>query len=178
MVFGCDIERKRGMAEKSPAFKEKLKNKGFFNFNELYQFCYSWFRDEGYTIFENEYSEKLASNGKEIVIKWEAKKKISDYYRNIIEVKWRIIGLQDAEIERDGKKEKTNKGDLTMEIDAQLERDWEERWEKTPIYKFFRGIYDNYITRSTREAYEDRLTSKAVSYTENVKAYLNLEGKK
>jgi hypothetical protein len=137
-----------------------------------------WFKDEGYSIFENEYSEKLTGGGKEVVIKWECKKKISDYFRNIIEVKWRIIGLQDAEIERDGKKEKTHKGDLSMEINGQLERDWEERWEKNPTYKFFRGIYDAYITRSTREQYEDRLTAKAVSYTEAVKAFLNLEGKK
>lgn len=166
------------MAEQSPAFNEKLKNKGFFNFNELYNFCFMWFKDEGYTIFENEYSEKLTGGGKEIVIKWEAKKKISDYYRNIISVNWRIIGLQDAEVERDRKKEKTNKGDLTMEIKALLERDYEDRWEGSPTYKFMRGIFDKYISRTTKEAYEDRLTEKAVSYTENVKGFLNLEAKK
>jgi hypothetical protein len=166
------------MGEKSPAFGEKLKHKGFFNFSELYSFCYMWFKDEGYTVFENEYSEKLTAGGKEVVIKWDAKKKITDYFRNIIEVRWRIIGLQDAEIEIDGKKIKTNKGDLTMEIKGDLERDWEEKWEKNPTYKFFRSVYDNYITRSTRETYEDRLTAKAVSYTENVKAFLNLEGKR
>lgn len=166
------------MGEKSPAFGEKLKHKGFFNFNELYNFCFMWLKDEGFTVFENEYSEKLTGGGKEIVIKWEARKKITDYFRNIIEIKWRIIGLQDAEVEIDGKKIKTNKGDLTMEINGLLEKDWEDRWEKNPTYKFFRAVYDNYIIRSTREEYEDRLTAKAVSYTENVKGFLNLEGRK
>jgi hypothetical protein len=166
------------MPEKNQIFSQKIKQKGFWNFTDLYNFCYMWLKDEGYNVSENEYTEKLVGNGKELVIKWEAKKKVSDYFLNMIEVKWRILGMQDAEVEKEGKKEKTNKGEVGFEITGTLLRDWEERWERNPSYKFFRGIYDKYIIKSTTEQYEDRLEAKCVSFVEQIKAFLQIEGKR
>ena len=166
------------MAEKSSVFKQKLKHKGFFNFNELYNFCYSWMIDEGYQLSEDEYSEKLASNGKEVVIKWVAKKKITDYFRNFIELKWRIIGLNDAEVDIGGKKDKTNKGDLSIEFSADLERDWDDKWAGKPFNKFLRGIYDKYVIKTTVDEYEERLKERVSEFFNQVKGFLLLEGQK
>lgn len=166
------------MAEKSPTFEEVIKHKGFFNYADLYNFCYNWFKDQGYRVEESNYVEKLSGFGKEIQIEWKAKKKISDYYRNIIEVKWHILGLNDAEVEVEGKKTKTNKGDLKIKIGADLERDYEDNWDKKPMWKFLRGIYDKYIMRTTQDEYEGRLASKATAFAEDLKAFLNLEGRR
>ena len=166
------------MAQKSSVFEQTLMHKGYFNFSDLYNFCFQWLQDEGYTnLAEESYQEKLSDIGKEIKIKWIAKKKVTDYFRNIIELKWQIIGLVDAEIERGNKKEKTNKGDLRMDFSADLEKDYENRWADKPIWKFFRGVYDKYIIRTTIDEYEDRLTAKAVSFVSDIKAFLQLEGK-
>jgi len=166
------------MGEKSEVLKEAIKHKGFFTYSEVYNFCYNWIKDEGYNVSEKKYEEKISSFGKEILIEWEAKKKISDYFRNIISMKWHILGMNDAEVEINGKKEKTNKGEVKITIAAELESDYEKSWEKNPWWKFLRGTYDKYIIRTTKEAYEDRLQSKAESYVENVKSFLRLEGKK
>ena len=86
--------------------------------------------------------------------------------------------MKEVEAEENGKKIKTNKGDLTISVSASLERDYEGKWEESPLYKFFRGIYDRYIIRTTMDEYEDKLAEKADGYTEEVKAFLNLEGRK
>ena len=58
------------MADKSEVLNQKLKQKGFFNFTELYNFCFNWLEDEGYNVKEKEYTEKIKSDGKELIIKW------------------------------------------------------------------------------------------------------------
>jgi len=165
------------MVEKSAVLKQQVRHKGIYNYADLYAFCYEWFKEENYVLEENKYIEKNSEFGKEIIIEWKAWKKISDYFKNTIEVKWHILGQTDVEAERDGKKQKTNKGDLKLAVSAELERDYEERWEVNPVYKFFRGIYDRYIVRTTIEEYEDRLFDKTGEFIEQLKAFLTLEGK-
>ena len=166
------------MALKSKVFEQKLKHKGFFNFADFYGFCFDWLKDEGYHLSEKEYIEKVSSQGKEVIIKWEASKKVSDYFKNLIQVKIHILGLNDAEVEVEGKKEATNKGDMKIEISADLERDYEDKWEDNPFYKWLRGVYDKYIVRTTIDEYEDRLEDVVTEYSEQIKSFLRLEGKR
>src|SRR3989338_5678222 len=161
------------MVQKDTVYKQVAKYKGNFNYSDLYTFCYNWLKDEGYLIKEKEYVEKI-SGAKEIKIEWEAFKKISDYYKNTIVVKWHILQLTDVEVEENGKKIKTNKGDLKMTFEGVLEKDYEENWEKTAFWKMMRGIYDKYIIRTTTDEYEVRLIQKTESYIEEVKAFLDL----
>lgn len=165
------------MAEKDQVFKQTVKFKGFFSYSDLYNFCYNWFKDNKYKLVENSYTEKLSGFGKEIAIDWGAKKKVSDYFKEEISIKWHILGMNDAEVMIGDKKEKTNKGDLKIVISADLVRDYEENWDKTPFYKALRGIYDKYIIRNTKDQYEGRLGDVANEFYEDLKAFLKLEGK-
>ncbi len=165
------------MAESDTIFDQSVKHKGFFNYTDLYNFCFNWFKDNGYKLFEKAYTEKLSSFGKEVVIEWNAKKKISDYFRLEIKAKWHILGMNDAEIMIEDRKEKTNKGEVKIAIKGELVRDYEENWDKTPFYKFLRGIYDKYIIRTTMDDYEDKVMDDATDFYNEIKAFLNLEGK-
>ncbi|MFZ5955307.1 MAG: hypothetical protein ACOYT4_02680 [Nanoarchaeota archaeon] len=166
------------MSEKSTVFDQTIKHKGYFNFSDLYNFCFGFLKDSNYNVAEKEYAEKDTPIGKEIKISWEAGKKISDYFKNVIEVKWQILGLNEAEIERDGRKEKTNKGEIKISFTATIVSDYEDRWQSTPTYKFMRSIYDKYIIRTTKEQYEDKLAEKTDSFVQQVKAFLELQGRK
>jgi len=166
------------MSEKSDIFKQVVKHKGFYNYAELYNFCYDWLKSEDYLVEERQYLEKMTSYGKEVKIEWKAWKKISDYYKNVIEVTWHILGMNDAEVEENGKKIKTNKGEVKITFVGVLERDYEDTWEKEPFWKFMRSIYDKYIMRTTQDEYEVRLINKAQAYVEDVKSFLNLEGRR
>jgi len=165
------------MAERKEVYKQKLKQKGYWDYAELYNFCFNWLKDEGYKIKEKEYTEKVSGAGKEIVLKWEASKGITDYFNNIIVAEWHIFGMKDAEIEQDGKKVSTNKGEVEIIIKATLERDYENRWEDKPFWKFLRGIYEKYVIRTTVDQYEDDLEDKVKEYIRNIKAFLQIGGR-
>jgi len=162
------------MASKSEVLRQKLKHEGYWNYKEMYTFCFNWLKDNGYKISEKEYTEKQKNEGREIIIEWQAKKKVTDYYQNIIKMKWHILRMKDAEIERDGKKEETNKGEVKIEFYVDLEKDYEERWEDQPLWKFLRGVYEKYIIRTTTDEYEDRLRDDALEYINQIKAFLQL----
>lgn len=166
------------MPEKSNVLKQFVKHKGYFNFKDLYNFCQEWLKDEGYDLAEDQYTEKITNDGKEVIIRWTAKKEISDYFRNIIELRWHILHMKDAQVEVDGKKKKINEGDIKITFSADLERDYEKRWEDRPGWKFMRGIYDRYVIRTRIDEYEKRLIEKAAEFIEQVKGFLQLEVKK
>jgi hypothetical protein len=165
------------MAEKKEVFKQKIKTKGYWNYADVYNFCFNWLKDEGYSVSESEYVEKISSFGKEIMLNWEASKKVTDYFQQKIIVSWHILGMKDAEVEQDGKKVSTNKGEIAITIKANLIRDYEERWEDKPFNKFMRGIYEKYIIRTTVEEYEGDLEDKGNEYVKEIKAFLNLSGR-
>lgn len=162
------------MATKSAVFKQTVKKKGFFSYSDLYGFCFSFLKNNGYSVKEKEYTEKASDFGKEIMIDWEGARKVNDYFKNVIYVKWHILGLNDAEVERGGRKEKTNKGELKLTISADLVKDYEDRYEKTPLSKMLRGIYDKHIIRETTEDYEGRLVDVVVEMVQEVKAFLDM----
>lgn len=162
------------MVQKDQVFKQALKKRGIWNFNELYHFCYDWFQKEDYILMEQQYTEKMQDAGKELILKWSSYRKITDYFKFVIDVDWHILGMNPIEVERDGKKIKSNKGEVKITVKGILVKDYESRWEDKPLWKFLRGIYDNYIIRTTVDDFEDRIIEKAVEFFDDVKAYLEL----
>ena len=165
------------MVEKDIVYKGKVKHSGIFDFAELYHFCYNWMFDKDYKIIEKTYSEKVKPNGKQVEILWEGKRKISDYFRFVLKLQWRILGMNEVEVQKDGAKIKLNKGQLEIGFTAVLEKDYEHRWEGNAFFKFLRGVYDRYIIRGRIEKYEEKLFFEVDEYIAQVKAFLALEGK-
>jgi hypothetical protein len=165
------------MVQKKLLLKGKLKHTGFWNYQQLYNFCFDWLRTEGYKLKEILYNEKIQANGREVIIEWEAKKKVTDYFQNLIKIKWHILGMKDAEVEQDGKKIKTQKGEVAFEYEVSLIKDYEERWEDRPFWKFLRGVYEKHVIRTTVDEYEDRLEDEANDFFSEIKAFLDLQGR-
>ena len=165
------------MAEKDTIFEGKVKQTDIFDFKEMYNFLYKWLVDEGYKVDEKVYSEKVTAGGKEIDIEWEAKKKVSDYFRFVIKPKWKILGMTSVDVERDGKKIGMNKGQVEIKVGAILEKDYESRWENSAFLKFLRGVYDKYIIRARVEGYEKKIFGEADEFLAQMKSFLALEGK-
>jgi hypothetical protein len=166
------------MSEKDKITEEKIKHAGIFDFKETYNFVYNWLIHNEYFVEEKAYVEKIKPDGKEIEIEWQAFRKISDYFRFILKFRWFIVGLNDAEIVRDGVKIKSNKGVFEVKIDAILEKDYESNWDATAFSKFMRGLYDKYIIRSRTEQYEDKIAGEMAELVAQIKAFLALESRK
>ncbi|PIN80582.1 hypothetical protein COV16_00665 [Candidatus Woesearchaeota archaeon CG10_big_fil_rev_8_21_14_0_10_34_8] len=166
------------MGEKDKIFTEKVKYAGLFDFKELYRFCYIWLTDNNYFVTEKVYSEKIQPNGKEVDIEWASFKGVSDYFKFIITVKWRVLGLTSVEVEKDGKKTKMDKAYLELAINGVIEKDYENKWSENAFYSFLRGIYEKYIVKGRVEGYEDKLAEECEEMIAQIKAFLALEGKK
>ncbi len=163
------------MAEKDVVVKRKLRHKGIFDFKETYNFGYSWLTDNDYDLTEKNYTEKVTDRGKEVVIEWEALRKISDYFRFQIKANWRVLGMNDIEVEEEGKKVGMQKGDVTIRFSGILIKDYENRWEGNPFFKFLRGLYERYIIRSRIEKYEDKLFGEVDELIAEMRAFLALK---
>lgn len=165
------------MAQKKQVYKEKLKQTGYWKYKDIYDALFHWLKDHNYKVFEELYNEKLLSNGKEVIIKWRAEKKITDYFKFQHILDWHILGMKDAEIEVDGKKISTQKGEVEIIFKANLIKDYEKRWEGNPFSKFIRGVYEKYVIRETVEEYEDDIEDEAKEMISEFKAFLKIPGR-
>tara|TARA_Y100000034_G_C6822565_1_gene370605 strand:- start:69 stop:593 length:525 start_codon:yes stop_codon:yes gene_type:complete len=154
----------------------KIKQRAMFDMGELYKVMFRWFSRHNYDFQEKEYLEKASGDGasKQLEIGWLSYRKISNYVKFHIDVKFLIIGLKSAEVEINGVKRKTNEGDLEMRFDAWLEKDYEGKFEGSPVTKFFRDTYDKYIIKSRIEDYEAQIYEELHELMAEVKSFLNL----
>jgi len=164
------------MSEKDKVFDSKIKQTSVFDFKEFYKFCYTWLADEEYDITENTYSEKVTATGKEVEIDWAAERKVSDYFKFVIKVNWRILGMVDVEVQKNNTKVKMNKGQVEVKVSAYIQKDYENRWEKNPFLKFLRGVYDKWIIKERIKQYETKIFGEADEFVSQAKGFLDLEG--
>ena len=143
---------------------------------EFDRFCYTGLADENYVITEKTYSEKVTATGKDVEIEWEAKKKISDYFRFVIKANWRILGMTTVEIQKEGTKVNIQKGYAEIKVSGTLEKDWLHRWEGNAFAKFLRGVYDRYIIRGRVDQYETKLFKECDEFIAQAKSFVALEG--
>lgn len=166
------------MAEKDQVLEEKVEHSGIFDFPNLYLYAHSWFKEEEYGVNEDKYSEKVSGNKREISIRWKATKDMSDYFKFEMKVKFEIAEMTDVEVEIDGEKKKMNKGKLSIEIGAILIKDKDGKWENSPFNRFMRDVYNKYIIPSRVNNMENKLRVEAINFKEEVKAFLELKGKR
>ena len=85
-----------------------------------------------------------------------------------------VLGLEKVEIEKEGLKVATNKGEVEMKIKAYLLKDYDAKWERHPMMRLLREFYDKKIVKSRIQQLEDELYEDAYSLMDNTKAFLYL----
>lgn len=167
------------MGEKDTIIKEKLKYSGLGNFKEAYEFASEWLKDEGFSVTEKEYKEKVSGDSKEIEINWEATKKISDYFKFIFGINWRILNMKDVEVEIDGKKKQMNKfGELSLDFKGTLEKDYSNKWSGTAMNRFFKDPYHKFVIPGRIEEKSENARNSIIKFKEEMKAFFELTGKR
>ncbi len=167
------------MAETEEIYATKVKYDGVFSYKDFYQFCYKWLTEEiGLTVIESEYEEKIGGNEKEIKVKWAGTKELTDYFKVQMKVEFHILRLSNVEINQDGNKIKTNKGNVKVTVKGILMRDYKGKFETTPFLKFLRSVYEKWVVTQRVNQFEDYLIGKCDEFAGQAKSYLDLEGKK
>ena len=168
------------MAEKETVFSSNTKYDGVFDFREFYRFCYDWLIEETSLdiITESKYAEKIEGNTKNIDIEWKGSKEITDYFRFDVKVEFRILNLAKVELNKDGRKIKTNEGSVQVKIKGELVRDYKGKFEMNASRKFMRSIYEKWVIPSRIEEFEARIAGYCDEFLGQAKAFLDLEGKR
>jgi hypothetical protein len=165
--------------ERDNLFKSKVKHNGLFDFKETYRILYEWLVDQNYDVNEKNYKEVIGAGGsKEIEVEWEATRKVSDYFKFMIEAKWHILGMTGVEVDIDGVKQKINKGQFEIEVKCTLLKDYEDRWENHPFWKFLRTFYDRYLIKERTEQFEGKLIGEMDEFVAQCKSFLALTGRR
>ena len=167
------------MAEKDQIFSSKMKYEGIFLLKDFYRFCYDWLTEETELIVaERKYTEKLKGDAKEVEIEWVGERKVTDYFKFQVKLKFQILRLKEVEMTQKGVKIKTNQGSVEVKVVGTLVRDYEGKFETTAHKKFLRSVYEKWIIPSRVEQFEDKLIADCDEFLSQAKAYLDLEGKK
>jgi glycogen synthase len=166
------------MVERDNIIKEVVKYGGLGDFKAAYAYARRWLDEEGYTVIEDKYGEKISGNAKDIEISWTASKKLTDYYKSTLKFGWRILGMTDVEVEVDGKRKNMNKFiDLNIEIKGTLEKDYDNKWEPSAFQKFLKDIYQKYVVIERTREKEDEVKNHVQSFKEEMKAFFELSGR-
>lgn len=165
--------------EKDTILKEIFKHKGIGNFTDFYNFVYNWLRDENFKITEKLYSEKIKGDSKDIEIKWEAKRDITDYFRVNIDIVSKARGLKEVEVEIDGKRIKTNEFiELEITMKGVLEKDYNSKWETSRMYNFLKDVYHKYVIPTRTDEMEETVREFVQNLKEDMKSFFDLLGKR
>ncbi|MDO8628254.1 MAG: hypothetical protein Q7R56_00695 [Nanoarchaeota archaeon] len=149
----------------------KLNFTGIVILEEFYSYIKGWLEKQGYWFDEPNYREIQQGKKKTIMIRWMYAKKYNDYIQQKIDINF---NLKDAE-EVKTKKKTAHQTTVEMTITAFLDKDYEEKWEKSKILKFVSEVYDRYAGRKSElERSGEELINDAENFYNEIKAYLKV----
>ena len=154
----------------------KIKYKGVFDLSLLYEKLRDWLIVLGYSDpceIEKKYSERVKPNGKSLEIIWEPSKEEEDgYFKLIIKISFLITGLNDVEIDKNGKNVNINKASIEIVFDSKLIINAKDSWDENKyiykVYNKFSGLKDR------AEEQKIELYKATTDLIGEVKNFLNL----
>jgi len=163
------------MPEEITLVSTKIKDKGIFNMEDLYAFIKDWLvlhnmGDEGSMFKEQTYVERVKGDSRQIEIKWKAERFNGDYFSNVIEITFLIVGLKDIEIEVEGRKIPTQKLELELRIVSKLIKNRQDKFKSD----FIRNIYENTIIKDRIDFYAGEFYGESSALVNDVKKFLEL----
>lgn len=148
-----------------------IKKETTLDFYELYKFIKDWFERNKYDFIEKEFVSNEELKGTSISVKWKPYKKLDDYCKAYIEVKIKVNDMVTVV----KNKKKLNKGIFTVKFESYLEKDYEEKWEDKPFYKFIRTFYDKLVIGDKFDKYSKHLKDETYEIFNETKSFLDLQ---
>jgi hypothetical protein len=141
-----------------------------FNMVELYRTLKAWFDLHEYNFIEKEYKEDAVNEKRNVTIKWNAEKTISDYSKFIINIG---ISLKNYEI-IETKNGKLVDGKITIKFSASIASDYAGNYSGKPKLKLSRAIFDKFISTNKKDRLEKEVKQDTEDIFNKTKSYLNL----
>jgi hypothetical protein len=148
---------------------------GIFSLSSYYSYLYDVFRRMGYEVWEIKYRLKNIPGKGELELFWECYKKIDSYVKLYIFAKTLIVGLEDKEVNIEGVNVTRQKGDVELEMKAQLQTDYANTWETNPLLLPLKPIYDSTIYRPKFKELEATVAKHLYTVENEIKAFFKME---
>lgn len=162
------------MGEKRELDKKSISYQGLFKANELYKSIKEWGEENKYDVGEEKHTEIVVEKGKEVKIPLSLDKKASDYVKYSIKVSIEVKELEDVMITKGKAKERLNKGNVTLNMKAIIETDYDNKWNKKPLFMFMKGLHDKFLRKGEIDDFEKELKSDIGKLYDELRAHLNL----
>ena len=163
------------------SMKSRIKFKDNFHLKNTYYMMYDWLCKENWaTRKDNDFPEvfvgqnEAALGGVEAWWSWRPERVINSYIKWKMDIDTHIILIREVEVMKDGKKYKTNWGEIEIHMHAWVVPDWQGKWVKHPILKHFADVYMRRIQKATLTSERDQLRREAYRYREAIKEFLEL----
>ena len=154
--------------------KKEIKYSGIFSVNDLYTLIDDLTKKNGYIKKEYNNRETIKKDGRSVNIRFEIRRKMSDYATSVIQMKILLDNIKDLDIEKEGTHMNRNQGDVRIIFDAYLENDFEHKWENTPGFFFVRVLFDKYIFKPFTTDYQGIVMKDYNMFKDEITAFLNL----
>lgn len=153
----------------------KIKRKGIFNLEGLYNMAHSWLEINGFTenFKETEYTEKTTPRGKDIEIDWNLYYDISSYVRYKIKISFMANGITKVALEKGNKKVEMDKGSIEIKIESNVIYDPKDEFKKNVLTFPFIWFYENKMKKRL-EGYKLELYKRIYNLHKEIKLYLDM----
>lgn len=164
------------------AAKYEVEKQDVLNFKNFYKHMHEWLEDEGFVDpegmkdkFESFYFEKLTTSGlKEHRIWWRCVfiPGESSYVRYVLKIDFQNLAMKDTEIMHHGQKFKTNSVDAVVRVEAWVQLDYQDQWQKHWFLKHFDSFFRRRIFHERWEEHKRELYKKAYNFQKRMKQFL------
>ena len=152
----------------------RIKYKDIFGMKPFYEALHEWLQEYGWKDaeepvasgdhWESFYGERIGQGGaREIWIQWRVQKPApggAGRLRYYLDMDFHCLALVNTEVIVDGKKVKTNKGEVELTMKAYIDEEYKKDFAKSPVLKsitnfFSKRIYHEQLEMRKKELYQE-----------------------
>ncbi len=163
------------MEVRAITFGEGLDYRGLIDVQDLYKLIDKWFKEHRYDKREIWNFEEVYEDGKQITLKLQPFRRISDYVRIEIRLTVTLKKLTEVIIEKKELKIKTMKGEAHFVFDTFIITDYEGHWETRPMYYFMKVLAEKFLYKSYVDSFEDVLVKDKEDLKHEIRKFLNIQ---
>jgi len=116
---------------------------GLLEFETIYQAIKDFWDAKGFDFLEKKHEEKVKEDGsRDIKLEWGCEKKVTDYCKYIYNFGIEVSGLKPVNVNG---REMHHVDEFSVELNAELEVDYEKFFGDKPFNIFLRALYEKYI---------------------------------
>jgi len=129
----------------------ELRYRGPFRTEDIFQTINKVLEKKQYSKREKKTEESVQPEGKTTFIELRPWKEKTPEVTLMLKIKMHLQNVREAIIEKEGRKQKMQQGDVLIALDAWLLTDYEHHWRMHPVTYFLRAMVNKFLYKSRED---------------------------